>query len=104
MIRLNDLNTIINLRVQQGPGHCPGVDRTCCVHPCTSPFDPLRKSATGSGSGSGRLVVEIVGGVTEVSLHLRYGGGSADLRRPPIKQMFEPIGCSLLSRATPSRR
>ena len=31
-------------------------------------------------------------------------GGSADLGRPPIKQMFEPIGCSLLSRATPSRR
>ena len=30
--------------------------------------------------------------------------GSADLGRPPIKQMFEPIGCSLLNRATPSRR
>ena len=55
-----------------------------------SASDPLRKSATGSGSGSGRLVVEIVGGVTEVSLHVRYGG-SADLGRPPIKQMFEPI-------------
>ena len=30
-------------------------------------------------------------------------GGSADLGRPPIKQMFEPIGCSRMSRATPSR-
>src|SRR5674476_1583390 len=51
-----------------------GVDRTCRSTLVTSGFHPLRKSATGSGSGSGRLVVEIVGGVTEVSLHVRYGG------------------------------
>src|ERR1700674_2561396 len=56
-----------------------------------------------SRSGSDRLVVEIVGGVTEVSLHVRYGGISGP-RSAPIKQMFEPIGCSLLSRATPSKR
>jgi hypothetical protein len=47
-----------------------------------SAFDPLRKSATGSGSGSGRLVVEIVGGVTEVSLHVRYGGISGPRSAP----------------------
>src|ERR1035437_8478996 len=50
-----------------------GVDRTCRSTLVTSGFHPLRKSATGSGSGSGRRVVEIVGGVTEVSLHVRYG-------------------------------
>ena len=44
--------------------------------------DPLRKSATGSGSGAGRLVVEIVGGVTEVSLHVRYGGISGPRSAP----------------------
>jgi hypothetical protein len=84
---------------------CPllGVHQTSRFGVVTAALDPLRKSATGSGSGSGRLVVEIVGGVTEVSLHVRYGGISG-LGRPPIKQMFEPIGCSLLSRATPSRR
>src|ERR1700735_3297694 len=49
-----------------------------------------KAAAGGSGRGEGRLLVEIVGGVTEVSLHVRYGG-SADLGRPPIKQMFEPI-------------
>jgi hypothetical protein len=47
-----------------------------------SAFDPLRKSATGSGSGSGRLVVEIVGGVTGVSLHVRYGGISGPRSAP----------------------
>ena len=50
-----------------------------------SHFDPLRNSSTGSGSGSGRLVVEIVGGVTEVSLHVRYGG-SGDLGRPRLSR------------------
>ena len=62
------------------------LDRRWRERPKSVANDP-RKSATGSGSGSGRLVVEIVGGVTEVSLHVRYGG-SADLGRPPIKQML----------------
>ena len=59
-----------------------GVDRTCRSTLVTSGFHPLRKSATGSGSGSGRLVVEIVGGVTEVSLHVRYGGISGPRSGP----------------------
>ena len=52
------------------------------ANPEPSTHDPLRKSATGSGSGSGRLVVEIVGGVTEVSLHVRYGGISGPRSAP----------------------
>jgi hypothetical protein len=51
---------------------CPKVFDDCTTSDVA--YDPLRKSATGSGSGSGRLVVEIVLGVTELSLHVRYGG------------------------------
>src|SRR5450432_729505 len=61
-----------------------GVGRTCRSTLVTSGFHPPRKSATGSGSGSGRLVVEIVGGVTEVSLHVRYGDIGAVLTRQDI--------------------
>ena len=82
-----------------------GVDRTCRSTLVTSGFHPLRKSATGSGSGSGRLVVEIVGGVTEVSLHVRYGGHahcglksdstpcpkSAKMRNTHPEQMFSAL-------------
>src|ERR1700676_2842389 len=65
-------------------GRCPfvGVERTPFRGASRSEFDPLRKSATGSGSGSGRLVVEIVGGITEVSLHVRYGGISGPRSAP----------------------